>query len=69
MVYGALFYRGSNKSRTSLRWQRESEGRKMGRKMVEERQALTAKSSVIFMKSEVMRRQRHGNSWVKKGFN
>lgn len=69
MVYGALFYRGSNKSRTSLRWQRESEGRKMDRKMVEETLALTAKSSVIFMKSEVMRRQRHGNSWVKKGFN
>lgn len=35
MVYGTLLYTGSNKSRTSLRWQIESEDRKMGIKMVQ----------------------------------
>ena len=54
---GVLFYTGSNKSRTSLRWQRVSDGRKMGRKMVEgEAEELAANSWIIFLKSEALRR-------------
>jgi len=57
LVYRAYLYTVSDKSRTSLRWQRESEHRNVGRKMVEvEAERLASNSCVVFLKSEALRR-------------
>lgn len=48
----------------------ESEGRKMGRKMVEgTAEESAANSWISFFESETPRRQHYGNQWVKRCFN
>ena len=57
LAYRAYLYIVSNKSGTSLRQQRESEHRNLGRKMVEvEAERLASNSRVTFLKSEALRR-------------